>query len=76
MRLQSLRHELAHPRTSVQLCLLGIIAGVTSALLIVLFRLGIEWTQTTGLALLSRFELSDTLAWIILPIAAAVLILI
>tara|TARA_B100000965_G_scaffold399194_1_gene418682 strand:- start:69622 stop:71244 length:1623 start_codon:yes stop_codon:yes gene_type:complete len=58
------------------LCLLGIIAGVTSALLIVLFRLGIEWTQTTGLALLSRFELSDTLAWIILPIAAAVLILI
>ena len=76
MRLQSLRHELAHPRTSVQLCLLGIIAGVTSALLIVLFRLGIEWTQTTGLALLSHFELSDTLAWIILPIAAAVLILI
>ncbi|MCP9477502.1 chloride channel protein [Marisediminitalea aggregata] len=76
MRLQSLRHELAHPRTSVQLCLLGIIAGVTSALLIVLFRLGIEWTQSTGLALLSRFELSDTLAWIILPIAAAVLILI
>ena len=76
MRLQSLRHELAHPRTSVQLCLLGIIAGVTSALLIVLFRLGIEWTQTTGLALLSRFELSDTLTWIILPIAAAVLILI
>ncbi|MAX41659.1 MAG: voltage-gated chloride channel [Alteromonadaceae bacterium] len=76
MRLQSLRHELAHPRTSVQLCLLGIIAGVTSALLIVLFRLGIEWTQTTGLALLSRFVLSDTLAWIILPIAAAVLILI
>lgn len=76
MRLQSLRHELAHPRTSVQLCLLGIIAGVTSALLIVLFRLGIEWSQTTGLALLSRFELSDTLAWIILPIAAAVLILI
>ena len=76
MRLQSLRHELAHPRTSVQLCLLGIIAGVTSALLIVLFRLGIEWTQTTGLALLSHFELSDTLTWIILPIAAAVLILI
>ncbi|MCP5012940.1 MAG: chloride channel protein, partial [Aestuariibacter sp.] len=55
---------------------MGIIAGVTSALLIVLFRLGIEWTQTTGLALLSHFELSDTLTWIILPIAAAVLILI
>ncbi len=76
MRLQSLRHELAHPRTSVQLCLLGIFAGVSSALLIVLFRLGIEWTQTTGLALLHHFEMSDTLTWIILPVAAAVLILI
>lgn len=76
MRLQSIRHELAHPRTSVQLCLLGIFAGVSSALLIVLFRLGIEWTQTAGLALLRHFEMSDTLTWIIMPVAAAFLILI
>ncbi|TPV56889.1 chloride channel protein [Aestuariibacter sp. GS-14] len=76
MRLQSLRQELAHPRTSVQLCLLGIVAGVTSALLIVLFRLGIDWIQSLGLYLLSQFQLGSTFDWFILPIAAAILILV
>ena len=27
MRLQALREEVAHPRTSIQLCMLGIVGG-------------------------------------------------
>ena len=35
MRLQALRQEVAHPRTSIQLCLLGIVGGVSAASLII-----------------------------------------
>ncbi|MDC8832534.1 chloride channel protein [Alteromonas gilva] len=75
MHLRALRHELAHPRTSIQVCLLGIFAGVTSALLIVLFRLGIDWLQNSGVAMLASFGLSQTLIWLIMPVAAVILIL-
>ncbi|NVK58299.1 MAG: chloride channel protein [Alteromonadaceae bacterium] len=75
MHLRALRHELAHPRTSIQVCLLGIFAGVTSALLIVLFRLGIDWLQSSGVQALASWGLSETLIWLIMPMAAVVLIL-
>lgn len=75
MQLRALRQELAHPRTSVQVCLLGIIAGVTSALLIVLFRLGIDWLQTSGVSLLQQWGLSAKWVWVVMPISAVVVIL-
>ena len=75
MQLRALRQELAHPRTSVQVCLLWIIAGVTSALLIVLFRLGIDWLQTSGVSLLQQWGLSAKWVWVVMPISAVVVIL-
>ncbi|GGF73449.1 chloride channel protein [Alteromonas lipolytica] len=75
MQLRALRQELAHPRTSVQVCLLGIIAGVTSALLIVLFRLGIDWVQQGGISLLSALGLSAQWIWLVMPVCAVILIL-
>lgn len=75
MQLRALRLELAHPRTSVQVCLLGIIAGVSSALLIVLFRLGIEWVQSSGVSILSSYGLSSVWVWVVMPILAVVFIL-
>jgi H+/Cl- antiporter ClcA len=75
MQLRALRQELAHPRTSVQVCLLGIIAGVTSALLIVLFRLGIDWLQSSGVSLLQQWGLSAKWVWVVMPVSAVVLIL-
>ncbi len=45
MLFNAFRQELSHPRTSVQLCLLGIVGGVCAATLIILFRLAIEYLQ-------------------------------
>ncbi len=75
MQLRALRQELAHPRTSIQVCLLGIIAGVTSALLIVLFRLGIDWLQSSGVGLLQQWGLSAKWVWVVMPISAVIIIL-
>lgn len=75
MQLRALRQELAHPRTSFQVCLLGIIAGVTSALLIVLFRLGIDWLQSSGVGLLQQWGLSAKWVWVVMPISAVIIIL-
>ncbi|RDV28967.1 chloride channel protein [Alteromonas aestuariivivens] len=76
MRLSALRQELAHPRTTVQLCLLGIVGGVCAALLIILFRLCVEWLQHNAL---THYQLwlgdAGYLAWALLPISSVLLIL-
>lgn len=74
MYLRSLRQQLAHPNTSVQICILGIIAGICSALIIVLFRLGFEWIQLNGISLITSFNVSHTVAWLIMPFIASLLI--
>lgn len=76
MRLSALRHELAHPRTSVQLCVLGIVAGVSAALLIILFRLCVEWVQHKALGQLTQWFSHEWIARLLLPFAAICFILI
>lgn len=75
MNLQGLRQELAHPRTSVQLCLLGIVGGVCAATVIILFRLTIELLQGLYLQQGDNFTTMDAVDRFILPIIGAVLIL-
>ncbi|WP_088330480.1 chloride channel protein [Lacimicrobium sp. SS2-24] len=75
MSLQGLRRELAHPRTSVQLCLLGIVGGSCAALLIILFRLSIETIQHLYIEQFDNFTTLAAIDRFILPIIGAVLIL-
>jgi chloride channel protein, CIC family len=75
MSLQGLRRELAHPRTSVQLCLLGIVGGSCAALLIILFRLSIETIQHLYIQQFDNFTTLAAIDRFILPIIGAILIL-
>ena len=75
MNLSKFRQELAHPRTSYQLCLLGIVGGFSAALLIILFRLCVEWLQLMFLDELGQFNTLDPLIRFLLPVGAAVLII-
>lgn len=76
MTLKSFRQELANPRTSIQLCLLGIAGGMTAASLIILFRLCVEWLQRLYLEELNQFsDLDPTLRFALPFIGAGFIIL-
>ena len=75
MTLHALRYELAHPRTSIQLCVLGIVAGVSAASVIILFRLCYEWLQLQALNELGDYHGSEILTRILMPLGAIIGIL-
>ena len=74
MSLESLRRRLARPKTSVQLCLLGVCAGLIAAILIILFRLVIITVQGTFLNEADNFAELTALERFALPILAALCI--
>ena len=74
MTLKAFRQELANPRTSYQLCLLGIVGGISAASLIILFRLCVEWVQLLYLENPYEFNTLDPLYRFLLPIVSAILI--
>lgn len=74
MQLTPLRQELSHPRTSVQLCLLGIIGGACAAGLIILFRLCIEWVRSEGFSRLDDL-LPSWATFLLIPLIAVSIIL-
>ncbi|MCF2947614.1 chloride channel protein [Paraglaciecola aquimarina] len=71
MKLDSFRQELATPRTSIQLCLMGIVSGICAALLIILFRLTIDWLQVLFVGEQNDFSDLSPLYRLILPIVGA-----
>lgn len=74
MSLDALRRQLAKPKTSVQLCLLGVAAGLIAAILIILFRLTIYGVQSLFLDSPDDFiQLPEHLR-VSLPVLAAFLI--
>lgn len=75
MNIKALRQELANPRTSYQLCFLGIIGGICAASLIILFRLSVEWLQLTFLNEVNEFSTLDPTFRLLLPLAGALLII-
>lgn len=76
MHFQALRYELSHPRTSVQLCLLGIVGGCSAAALIILFRLCVENLQLFSRLLAAAITQGNDLQWLVLPLGSVALILI
>ena len=75
MSLNAFRQELATPRTSIQLCVLGIIGGVCAASVIILFRLSVEWLQLLYLDEVNEFTSLPAWARLWLPLAGVLLIL-
>ncbi|MBQ4848621.1 chloride channel protein [Pseudoalteromonas sp. MMG012] len=74
MSLDTLRRRLAKPKTSVQLCLLGVCAGLIAAILIILFRLTIIFIQSTFLDSPDHFSQLPEFQRVALPVFAALLI--
>ena len=74
MRLQALRQEVAHPRTSIQLCLLGIVGGVSAASLIIMFRLCVEWLQASGFGALREWFNDEWPVWFLMPLLSVLCI--
>ncbi|KXI29495.1 chloride channel protein [Paraglaciecola hydrolytica] len=71
MTLAAFRKELAYPRTSIQLCLLGVVGGISAATIIILFRLAIEWLQLQYLPELDAFSALSATQRLMLPVIAA-----
>jgi H+/Cl- antiporter ClcA len=69
--LAAFKKELAYPRTSIQLCLLGLVGGISAATLIILFRLSIEWLQLQYLPELDAFSALSATERLLLPVVAA-----
>ncbi|KAA1151184.1 chloride channel protein [Pseudoalteromonas sp. FUC4] len=74
MWLEQLRRRLAKPKTSVQLCLLGVVAGLIAAFFIILFRLTILFFQSLFLETPDNFTTLPTLERVLMPLVAALLI--
>ncbi|WP_299080044.1 chloride channel protein [uncultured Paraglaciecola sp.] len=75
MNLHSFRKELATPRTSIQLCAVAVVAGVSAASLIILFRLSIEWVQLLFLPEVNDFAGITPTTRLLLPLVGALLII-
>ncbi|MFQ3236158.1 MAG: CIC family chloride channel protein [Paraglaciecola sp.] len=75
MSLSAFRQELATPRTSIQLCVLGIIGGICAASVIILFRLGVEQLQLLYLDEVNEFTSLPAQGRLWLPVVGVLLIL-
>ncbi len=73
--LNAIRKHLALPKTSWQICLLAIIGGFASALLVVLFTLTIEEIQQLYLVKRDNYNTLDKISRFDLPIIGSLVIL-
>ncbi|TPH17825.1 chloride channel protein [Litorilituus lipolyticus] len=71
----AIRKHLALPKTSWQICLLAIVGGAASALLVVLFILTIEEIQQLYLVKRDNYNSLDSISRFDLPIIGAIIIL-
>ncbi|WP_091982521.1 chloride channel protein [Pseudoalteromonas denitrificans] len=72
--LEALRKSLSKPKTSAQLCVLGIISGFVAALLIIFFRLLIIGVQALFLSDTDDFSQLPELHRLFIPVIGALLI--
>lgn len=73
--LESLRREVSHPRTSLQLCLLGILAGVCAASIIIVFRLSFEFIQKMLLGGVAQYAAIESKYLFFLPVSAIICVI-
>lgn len=75
MFIQSLRIALSKPSTSIQLCLIGVVGGLSAAAIIVLFRLSISFIQNVVLGATANYTTLKSWQLFLLPIVAVILII-
>ncbi|AWB67008.1 voltage-gated chloride channel [Saccharobesus litoralis] len=75
MQLSKLRQQLAVPKTSIQLALLGLLGGICAALLIIAFRWSIENIQLLYLDEVDKFSSLSTWQRFALPLIGVAAIL-
>jgi CIC family chloride channel protein len=76
VRLQSLRLALSIPSTSIQLCMVGLVAGFVAAAVIILFRLCLEVLQTALLGSVGNYSAMPSWQLILLPTIAILLVIV
>ena len=74
VNLNAFREELATPRTSIQLCIIGIVGGTCAASLIILFRLSVEWLQRLFLPEINQFGSLEPYMRFLIPCIGAIAI--
>lgn len=74
MTLEGLRRSVARPKSSIQLCLLGVAAGLIAAMLIIMFRVVVLLGQGTFLSSYDNFTELPEIERVIYPIVAAIFI--
>ena len=73
--MQSTRETLSHPTTSLQLCLVGIVAGCIAAGVIILFRGAIHFWHHQMFGEIAAYQNFEALFRLLLPVLSIVLIL-
>ncbi|WP_395340155.1 chloride channel protein [Ningiella sp. W23] len=70
MSLHSLRQTLSHPSTSIQLCLLGLLAGLVAACVIIVFRFILASLQMLMLDGIGNYASLEAYQRLIMPMVA------
>lgn len=75
MRLQSLRIALSKPTTSIQLCMVGLVAGLVAAIVIIIFRLCLDVLQVAILGSIGNYTAMPRWQLILLPLSAVFIVI-
>lgn len=75
VRLHSLRLALSIPSTSIQLCMVGLLAGLVAAAVIILFRLCLEALQTSLFGSVGNYSAMPSEQLLLLPIFAILIVI-
>ncbi len=76
MNKETVRQALSVPSTSIYICAVGLAGGIIAALVIVLFRLCIEYTQSSLLGGVANYSALEDWQLFLLPIGSVLLIVI
>lgn len=72
--LQALRLALSFPRTTLQLCMVGLVAGFISAVVIIIFRLTLVMIQTQVLGSVGNYTSLNGLQLWLLPVLSTIIV--
>ncbi len=75
LSIRSLRIALSKPATSIQLCLVGLAAGLVAAVVVIIFRLSFEFIQIKLLGSVGDYSALPNWQLLLLPIIAILIVI-